>query len=69
MMFAQNQMLSVKLSIPYREMSTLHLIHRYGRVDSINYQSDYIEVSAHIRYSHYQLLRPFVMLAEKCEEM
>lgn len=66
--YAAANMLAVKLLLPYAEAGQIDYIRRFGRIDDIQYLPEGIQASIHIRYSHYNPLRPFVLLAEKPEE-
>ncbi len=66
--FSTGRMLPVDLELPYRETARIETLRRFGRIDTIDYLPEHIQLSGYIQYSHYHLLQPFSKLAKKSEE-
>jgi GTPase len=65
---AARSQLSATLLLPYASAGLLDYIRQHGHLDSVAYHPEGIQVSMHIQYSHFSLLQPFMMLAERPEE-
>ena len=66
--FSDSKQLSADLLLPYPEAGLLDYIRQHGHLDSVSYLPEGILAAIHIRYSHFNPLRPFVRLAERQEE-
>jgi GTPase len=65
---ASKSQAEASLLIPYRDAGLLDYIRQNGHLDQLDYRPDGIYVRIHIRYSHFNALRPYIQLAENTKE-
>ncbi len=66
--YAKSRMMAMSLLLPYEQAGLVDDIRRYGHIDDLQYLPEGIKAAVHIRYSHYKMLRPYVLLEKKEEE-